>query len=226
MNDTISYDKKLIENFLSAFPAEYINLSRHEQQIAAQTYRTLSKGIPVSIADLSASLGLETEYIKSITDEWAGIYYDDEKRIIGYWGLALTKMGHRFIVDGRTLYTWCAWDTLFIPQIIGKTVEVESRDPLTKEIVKLKVTPTDGISKIEPSEAVISFMIPDADKVRSDVIKSFCHYIHFFESSISAEEWISQSDKKNELFILPIEEAYSIGLRRNELQLGNILKSA
>ena len=224
MNNTVSYDKDLVENFLGAFPAEYVELSEEKQQIAFTIYNLLSEGNPVSIADLSNSLGIDQESVKSVLDEWSGIYYDDDNRIIGYWGLAVEKMGHRFNVEDKNLYTWCAWDSLFIPQIIGKTAEVESRDPVTKETVKLTVTPTDGISKIEPSEAVISFMIPDTDKVRSDVIKSFCHYVHFFESKYSAEEWISQSDKKDELLVLTIKEAYSIALRRNELQLGDILK--
>ena len=225
MNDTIGYDKKLVENFLGAFPTEYINLSRKKQQIASEIYSLLSEGNPVSIEDLSISLGMDQKYVKNITDEWSGIYYDDDSRITGYWGLAIEKMVHKFNVDDKNLYTWCAWDTLFIPQIIGKSATVESRDPVTKEMVKLTVAPTEGISKIEPSKAVISFMIPDTDKVRSDVIKSFCHYVHFFESSDSAKEWISKSDKKNELLILQIDEAYEIGLLRNKLQLGDILET-
>jgi len=169
---------------------------------------------------------LKKENVKKITDEWSGIYYNDEGNIIGYWGLAVEKMSHRFNVDDKKLYTWCAWDTLFIPQIIGKTAVVESRDPVTKETIKLTVTPSDGISDVYPPEAVISFMIPDTEKVRADVIKSFCHYVHFFESKESAEKWISESDKKDDLLTLPIDEAYEIGLRRNELQLGDILESA
>lgn len=226
MNDTISVDKELVDNFLSAFPDEYINLSREQQQIAFTIYDLLSEGNPVSIEKVADSLDMEKDRVKNITDNWEGIYYNDEGKIIGYWGLATEKMGHRFKIDGRTLYTWCAWDALFIPQIIGKTGEVESRDPGTKELVTLTVTPTDGVSKIEPAEAVISFMIPETEKVRSDVIKIFCHYIHFFELKESAEEWKSKSDKKSAILILPIDEAYEIGLQRNELQLGKILGSA
>ena len=102
---------------------------------------------------------------------------------------------------------------------------MESRDPLTKKTISLTVTPDSGISDIEPNETVISFMIPDTDEVRSDVIKSFCHYVNFFESRNSAEEWISQSEKKDDLLILSLEDAYMIALRRNELQLGEILNS-
>jgi len=226
MNDTIRVDKELVENFLGAFPAEFMKLSREQQQISTQIYKSLAEANPVSIENLSNSLGMDQEFVKSITDGWPGIFYNDDSRIIGYWGLTTEEMGHRFKIDGNTTYTWCAWDALFIPQIIGKTAEVESGDPVTKNTIKLTVTPNNGISNITPSEAVLSFMIPDTAEVMADVIQSFCHYVHFFESRQSAEEWISESDKKDEILILSIEEAYSIGLRKNKLQLADILESA
>ncbi len=219
-------DQEFVEKCLGRFPAEYINLSSEKQQISSKIYNLLSEGNPVSIEEIANSLGMDTEHVKSVTDEWACIYYNDDGNIIGYWGLAVEKMGHRFKLGEKTLYTWCAWDTLFIPQIIGKTAKVESRDPLTKETISLTVAHDGGISDIEPTDAVISFMIPNTEEVRTDVIKSFCHYVHFFESRNSAEEWISQSDKKDEILILSIEDAYTIALRRNELQLGKILKAA
>ena len=219
-------DTETVENFLGAFPAEYMKLSTEQQQISAKIYNLLSEGNPVSIEEIANSLGMDTEHVKSVTDEWAGIYYNDDGNIIGYWGLAVEKMGHRFKLGEKTLYTWCAWDTLFIPQIIGKTAKVESMDPLTKEVISLTVTHDGGFSAVEPTDAVISFMIPNTEEVRSDVIKSFCHYVHFFESRNSAEEWISQSDKKDEILILSIEDAYMMALRRNEMQLGEILEVA
>ena len=106
---------------------------------------------------------------------------------------------------------------------------MESTDPNTKATVSLTVTPNSGILGIEPEEAVTSFLIPDneiSSEMKADVINSFCHYLHFFESQKSAEEWVSQSDKKDELVILPIEDAYSIGLRKNEIQFGELLETA
>ena len=142
-------------------------------------------------------------------------------------------MGFRHWKDGpqvqsgqENIICLVAWDTLFIPQVIAQTARVESRDPVTKEIIKLTVTPNDGIMNVSPSEAVVSFMIPDTECVEADVIKSFCNYVHFFESKESAEKWISESEKKEELLILPIAEAYEIGMLRNEQQLGDILETA
>ena len=47
----------------------------------------------------------------------------------------------RFEVDGHTLSTWCAWDTLFIPEILGCSARVTSADPENGETVHLVVTP-------------------------------------------------------------------------------------
>jgi hypothetical protein len=41
---------------------------------------------------------------------------------------------------GVTLYAWCAWDTLFIPELLGRTARVESSCLETKK-VRLSVAP-------------------------------------------------------------------------------------
>ena len=54
---------------------------------------------------------------------------DRERRVLGFGGLATMPMHHRFEVDGRELSTWCAWDSLFIPEILGRSARVASLDP-------------------------------------------------------------------------------------------------
>ncbi|MGH7575101.1 MAG: organomercurial lyase [Longimicrobiales bacterium] len=45
-------------------------------------------------------------------------------------------MHHRFEIDARTLGTWCAWDSLFIPELLGEAARVQSTDPETGEVVR------------------------------------------------------------------------------------------
>ena len=59
------------------------------------------------------------------------------------------------------MWTWCAWDSLFIPEILGRSARVTSPDPETGEIVRLVVTP-DGIKSVVPDGAVVSFIQPEA----------------------------------------------------------------
>ena len=218
--ESVTLNEERIKEFLGAFPREFMQLGPQEQLLSAGIYRLLaSKAAPVSLAKLADSLEMTADDVQRILAGWTGLYFDHADHIIGYWGLSIREMGHRFIVDGNTLYTWCAWDALFIPRIIGKTAQVESVDPETKEIIQLTVSP-ERVVAVEPRNAVTSFMIPRADEMRSDVIKSFCHYLHFFTSQETAEKWVSASEKKADLVILSLVEAYRIGVEKNRLQYG------
>ena len=213
----MAINEQRIKEFLGAFPDEFIHLNDTEQRISAQIYRLLAKGEPVPVAQIASTLDLPLSKVEEVVSQWSGFYFNDDKAIVGYWGLSLGKTPHRFEVDGNTLYTWCAWDALFIPQIIGKTARVESTDAMTKEKIHITVSP-DGIESVEPGTAVTSLMMPNTDEIRSDVIKSFCHYLHFFSSEATAREWIGSNDKSDDLIILSIEEGFKIGADKNDLQ--------
>ncbi len=216
-----SMDEEKVRDFLGAFPSEFMGLPEQEQEISAQIYRLLAEGQPVTIQELADTLDMSLNDVKSIIEGWSGLFFDDAGKITGYWGLSVTEMPHRFRVNDHTLYTWCAWDTLFIPQVIGQTAHVESLDPETKESIRVTVAP-EGVLAVEPADTVISFMIPNTEQIRADVIKSFCHYVHFFSSEETAAAWISRSDRPGDILILSLEEAYKIGARKNELQYRSI----
>lgn len=223
----MAINEQWIKEFLGTFPDEFIQLNETEQRISAQIYRLLAEtGKPVSVQSLAKSLNLPESEVHQVLDDWTGLFYDDENKIVGYWGLALGKTAHRFAVNGHTLYAWCALDSLFIPQIIGRTAQVESLDPVSKEVVRLTVTP-EGVEQVEPSGAVTSlmFILPEIDQIRSDVIKSFCHYLHFFAAPETAEKWVAQSPKSSDLLTLSIEDAFRIGFEKNLLQYRDILDS-
>jgi hypothetical protein len=126
---------------------------------------------------------LERETIKSL------VYADDQGRVRGFGGLAATAMHHRFEVDGRALSTWCAWDSLFIPEILGRPARASSIDPESGEIIRLVIT-SERIESVEPIGTLMSFIRPDAHVFgtsAANVIAKFCHFIFFFASRSSGE---------------------------------------
>ena len=211
--------KSDIMKIISSFPAEFLNLSIEEQKISIELYKFLAAGKPVPIKMLAESLGLPTEVIDNVLNKWLGVYFDDDAQIIGYWGLTLTPTSHRLLIDSQKLYTWCAWDSLFIPEILGISALVESACPITGEKISFTVT-EDGVKDINPSGAVISLITPEESKLRENVLVNFCHYVHFFNSTESANNWISE---RPEIFIISIEEAYYLGQKKNEVQYKDAL---
>ena len=116
----MAMDEKRFSEFLGAFPDEFIHLSETEQRVSAQIYRLLAKGDPIPVADLAATLELPLSKVEEVVGQWTGLFYDDDKSIIGYWGLAQAEMPHRFEVDGVQLYTWCAWDALLFQRLSAR----------------------------------------------------------------------------------------------------------
>ena len=208
--------EELTAKVLSELPTE---ISAEEQDISRQLFRTLAEGRPVAIEGLAAALDLAEEQIASILEQWNEVYYDDEHRIIGHLGLTVRETSHRFEVDGQRLYTWCAWDTLFIPAILQTTAHIESTCPATGGTIALTVSPN-GVESVEPACAVISFLTPEASSARENIIGSFCHFVHFFSSREAGERWTSEQQGT---FLLSLEEAFYLGGRMNEARYGGVL---
>lgn len=161
----------------------------------------------MELRKLAEALGDQEEVMKNRLSQWSGIFYDDNKRVIGFWGLALPEMGHQFIINGKTLYNWCAWDGLFIPLILQKEVDIRSTCPVTKKPIQMRVT-KEGVKDLNPEGSVMSILVPSSEEVNKNVVQSFCHHVHFFESPSSGSKWIS--GKEGHL-IISVDEGFQLG---------------
>ena len=215
------------DNFVAA-AAMMDTLPRFDERarrLSVELYRQLARGEPVELQNLAAALGVPANEIADTLqgEQLKGwVFYDGEGRTIGFRGLAIQKMPHRFEVAGRMLYTWCAIDSLFIPEILGQPARVESRDPGTGNLITLTVAP-DGVQSVDPPDAVMSILIGDQEVVKTEptkVMASFCHHIFFLESRDSGTEWVAQHGEGT--FLVTLEEAFALGKRFNAAQYGDL----
>ncbi len=195
-------------------------LDQDAQGLARELYRQLAQGEPVPLEDLATALDLRMPEVKALlqSEQLKGWVFYDQDRIIGFRGLAVREMPHRFVVDGRTLYTWCAIDSLFIPEILGQTAQVESRDPKTGTLIRLTVTP-DGVQDAQPADTVMSILLGDPEVVKTNptkVMASFCHHIFFLESPETGADWTAQHGEGT--FLVTLDEAFALGKRFNAAQ--------
>lgn len=205
----------LAEELVGAVPA----LAETEQGVAVALYRLLAEGKPVGPATIAERVGLSDEQVAATLGSWPGVYFDEEGRVIGFWGLVLGEMPHRFEVEGRTLYAWCAWDALFIPVILGKEAHVASPCATTGDPISLTVG-SGGVRDISPEGAVLSFLRPEG-RFDHDVILSFCHYVLFFRSEATGREWTANHPNT---FLLSLEDGFQLGRLTWEAKLGAALR--
>jgi alkylmercury lyase len=187
-----------LDEYWAALQPHLPSFSPEEQRTAVTLYREHAKGRPVDEARLACALGMSTAEARALLQRESikGLVYADSRGLVlGFGGLAATPtMHHRFEVDGHDLSTWCAWDSLFIPEILGRPARVASCDPESGEHVRLVVTP-ERIEWVEPSEAVISFVRPDTQifgTSAANVMARFCHFVFFFASRSSGERWTAK----------------------------------
>ncbi len=207
-------------DLLSFLPEEYCRLTAEEQRVSLALYRLLAGADPVGLEPLARAAQLSEQEVRGMLGRWAGVYYDDDGRVIAYWGLALPRMAHRFEVAGRTLYTWCVWDSLFLPELLNATAHVQATCPTTGAVITLTVSPH-AIEWVNPPRVVMSFREPDPSQVRRDVITTFCHYVHFFSSADAGRHWVTEHPGT---FLLSLGEGLDLARRKNAMQYPDALR--
>jgi alkylmercury lyase len=183
----------LAESLAGTFPG------CEDAPLALAVLRELANGEPVAMSRLpdGAEQGLA---------RWPNVDYDDAGRVVAFSGLSLAPTTHRFTVGGLQLYTWCAWDTLFLPAMLGQSADVESTCPVTGSDIRLTVDPN-GVRRVDPEPLWVSFP-PAATTSTPDITGTFCCHVHFLATAAAAEHWLSRHPEGT---VLDLDDAYELG---------------
>lgn len=210
-----------IETLAAKVAAAAPALDAGGQAIAVTVTRMLADGQPVAAGRVAAATGVNEGVVAERFAQWPGVFLDAQGGVIGFMGLTIVEMGdHRLHLNGHSVSAWCAWDTLFLPEILGATVDVTSRCPVTRRDIRLTVA-HDGVHRLDPPETVVSFLVPETP-FDSDVVQSFCHYIHFFASPEAGAAWTAEHAGT---FLMSVDDAYRLGRLTNAARLGAALQA-
>ena len=139
---------------------------------------------------------------------WPAVFWDDQDRVTGFWGLALPGMPHRIRRAGTDLSAWCAWDPLFLALVIGD-LRVATGDPVTGEEISYSISRSGTITSLSHPASVLSFLSPD-QPWDDNVMTTFCHYILQFTSPATAQRWTAA---RPGTFVISFEAAAELARR-------------
>lgn len=168
----------------------------------------LARGEPVTDECLAEEAHRPVGEVTAMLGSWPNVHRDGRGTVVAFGGLSLRPTGHRFTVGGRELYTWCAWDTLFLPALLDEPAEVRSTCPLTGTPVRLRIN-AGGIDHAEPADLSVSFP-PTATTSTADIVESFCCHVHFIAGHDAAQRWLGDHDGGR---VLDLRDAYEVGQR-------------
>jgi hypothetical protein len=107
-------------------------LDAEQQRIAQQIYKLIATtGRAVTVGQIADSADASPHRVEESLRSWPLVLWDDDDRVVGFWGIHAERLEptHSMVVDGTRVYAWCAWDTLFITEILGRPTQVRSTDP-------------------------------------------------------------------------------------------------
>jgi len=179
---------------------------RRNTPLFDQLVRLLVQGRVVAPVLLASALHRDLEEVRSILGAHPELEYDAQGNLVGS-GLTLVPTVHQLRVGQRTLFTWCAFDTLTYPVELHLSAQVTSRCPVTGGSIRLTVTP-EQVLDLDPGEAQVSLVVDVAAQCCSNVREDVCNYGHFFASRQAALLWQAVHPQ---VVILSVEEAYQVG---------------
>jgi len=150
-------------------------------------FTLLAQGRPVSIEEIAKAASTEVGQVKQAVDA-ARCERDAQGRLVDLYGMTLTPTLHRLGIDGRILFSCCALWAHVIPKLVDRTVQVDSVDPMRRELVRLAASPT-GIDSADPPGAATTLAVADQEAIDADVCGAFCCQVRHFVSRESAEEF-------------------------------------
>jgi len=160
-----------VEALAARFVAVFPHLDARSAAVALALYRLLAQGQPVPWPALARATGWEEAALRALVGGWPGVF-EEAAALTGFGGLSIRPVSrHRLTLAGRTLHTRCAWDTLFLPALLGGTAEVESACALTGVPVRLTVSAERAESREIPAPW-LSMLAPDPGMV-ADLTQHF-----------------------------------------------------
>lgn len=134
---------------------------------------------------------------------------DENDDITAFSGLSITPTKHKFIVKNKTLYTWCALDTILFTKRLDVSSHVISYDPIDKTVIELKIE--GGRLRWSNSHSIYVSWVENIDTC--NIKGSFCDHVFFFSGKKSANQWLDSNPDGNVISIDEFFEPTKIGLK-------------
>jgi len=176
-----------------------------QEDLCRPIIQQVARGKPVTKAELQVSLHLSQDELEQRLASLPDTEFDQSDNIVG-WGVTLLPTSHQFQIDGKALYTWCAFDTVLFPPSLHAEAQVQSSCAQTGQRITFVATPEGGVKDLTPAGSVMSLILPAE---RSECVRdTFCYQSLFFQSEQAASTFLITHP---EAILLSVEEAALVG---------------
>lgn len=200
MKKTKQYLDKQLNSMLSEIQLD-------DPSFMVNVQKELLKGNPLLKTKYYELIDVTKEKADSLLELFGELNKNGE--ITAFLGLSLTPTNHRFIVQGKTLYTWCALDAILFTEWQDVSSQIIFQDPIDNSLIELNIE-CNYLMSSNPYPIFLSWV----EKMDTCNIKgSFCNHVSFFSSEQTAKKWLDNNPSGK---ILTLEDLFGqnkIGLK-------------
>lgn len=150
-------------------------------------FSLLAAGRPLEVEDVARVSNVAVDTVTRAL-EAARCERDEQGRLIDLYGMTLTPTRQRLEIDNKILFSCCALWAHVIPKLVDTVVEVESVDPICRELVHLRISP-DGVESSNPHGAAATLAVATQQEIDASVHEAFCGRVCHFVSRETALEF-------------------------------------
>jgi hypothetical protein len=191
-------------------PARHARLAEPEREVYFWILRRFATSGRPSSAEIRAAaerLGLEVEEALATLAREDLVHRDLDGEIAVAYPFSGRPTAHRVrFPSGHEVDAMCALDALGIAPMFGQMIDIDSRDPLSGQAIRVELEP-DGTGSWRPDQAVV---VAGALDPHADSCGGCCPVLNFFASPANAERWLSQHREVRGL-VISVEEAIASG---------------
>ena len=194
------------------------------QRLSVELFRLLGRGVPVTREQLGIACGLPTGRIDELQLEFppTNFGFDEDGQVIAFGGLNLVPTHHRFDTEDAGLYTWCVFDALFLPEILGKPATLVTRCPGSGVELTVELAPG-KVRSAPPSGCVMSIVAPDSDACCVNLRRAFCDHVNLFKDERTFTTW---SQVRQYAAYVTLPEAQIFARQRNAMRYPDVKLNA
>lgn len=139
---------------------ELARCAEQDVELCGHIARTVVHGQPVPQAALTSSLATTSDNLEARLARLPGVEVDQEGHILG-WGLTLVPTPHQVRMNGKSLFAWCAFDTIQFPLALQVEAQISSTCPVTGTPLQFVVTAAGTIQDLGVTQIWMSLLLPE-----------------------------------------------------------------
>ncbi len=191
-------------------------LNKDCRDLSQLLYFELVKGKAVTLQHLKSISGYSEARLITLLSQLNYLHYNDDRAIVAYRGITLMPTQYRIEIDFFTektvVFTWCAFDSLFLADLLKQNLTIFAECPTCHQAIKLALANNKTFDSTK-YPLYMSFILPSRDSYNQDLVNSFCDNIHFFCNEICV---VNAPNKLTYIQFFSISDAMKIAKQRNK----------